>query len=111
MNWTDILTTIISGAVAVIVAHIARRQRADERERKARQAEIDERDTLREEGVALQLEMTQAELKLSKVTAKAVLNQETNGDVEEAMQWLRSAEKKYADYTRRLQAAMTKQKG
>jgi hypothetical protein len=46
--------------------------------------------------------MTQAILKLSKVTARAVRNQTLNGDVEEAEHWVHEVEIKFADYMRRM---------
>lgn len=89
-----VLSTAISAAGAIGVAYIGVHQRKDRKNN-------DKCEALRSEGALLQLEMTQAELKLSKVTAKAVLNQKTNGDVEEAMNWVKEVEIKFADYMRR----------
>jgi hypothetical protein len=90
------LGTIISAITAIGVAvlgYYLQRQ----------SVRTDKREELKAEGALIQLEMTQAELKLSKVTAKAVMNQKLNGDVEEAMNWVRDVEIKYADYLRRVQ--------
>ena len=57
---------------------------------------------LRNEGTLIQMEMSQASLKLAHVTAKAVTNQETNGDVKEAMDWAKAVEIKYNQYLRRI---------
>jgi uncharacterized protein HemX len=92
---TAVLSTIISTVGAIGVAIVGWQQ-------KKNQKHNDKCEALRSEGAILQLEMTQAELKLSKVTAKAVMNQQLNGDVEEAMNWVRSVEVKYQDYTRRI---------
>ena len=90
-----VLSTIISTVGAIGVAVVGWQQ-------KVNQKHNDKCEELRAEGAILQLEMTQAELKLSKVTAKAVMNQKLNGDVEDAMRWVQSVEIKYQDYTRRM---------
>ena len=90
-----VLSTIISTMGAIGIAIVGVQQRKNHRRH-------DACESLRAEGAILQLEMTQAELKLSKVTAKAVMNQKLNGDVEDAMRWVQSVEIKYQDYTRRM---------
>ena len=90
-----VISTVISSMSAIGIAIVGVQQ-------KRNQKRNDACELLRTEGSILQLEMTQAELKLSKVTAKAVMNQKLNGDVEEAMKWVRSVELKYQDYTRRM---------
>lgn len=92
---TSIITTIISGITAILVAYIGVSQ-------KRNQVKSDKYEALRTEGALIQMEMIQAELKLSKVTAKAVLNLKCNGDIEDAMDWAREVEVKYADYVRRV---------
>lgn len=96
-----VVSTIISTAGAIGVAIIGYHQRRNNAANTKRQSELDAREELRSEGCMLQMEMLQAQLKLGKVTAKAVLNQKTNGDVEEAMHWAHDVEIKYADYLRR----------
>ena len=90
-----VLSTIISTVGAVGIAIVGWQQ-------KKNQKHYDKCEELRAEGAILQLEMTQAELKLSKVTARAVMNQKLNGDVEDAMRWVQAVEIKYQEYTRRM---------
>ena len=89
------LSTIISAVTAIgvaILGYYIQRQ----------SVRTDKREAFKTEGALLQLEMIQAELKLSKVTAKAVRNQKLNGDVEDAEHWVKTVEIKYADYLRRI---------
>lgn len=95
MEYTSILSTVISSAGALGVAYIGVHQR------KERQS-----NELRNEGALIQMEMSQASLKLGQVTAKAVTNQKTNGDVEEAMDWAKKVEIKYNEYLRRISQAV-----
>lgn len=90
-----ILPTLISAIGAVGVAYVGVIQ-------KRTNAKNEKREVLRAEGVLIQLEMIQAVLKLSKVTARAVRQQKLNGDVEEAEEWVHRVEIKYADYMRRV---------
>jgi hypothetical protein len=90
-----IISTIISTVGAVGIAVVGWQQ-------KKNQKRNDKCEELRAERALIQLEMMQAELKLSKVTAKAVMNRELNGDVEEAVKWVRKVEIKYEDYMRRI---------
>ena len=94
-----IISTIISTVGAVGIAVVGWQQ-------KRNQKRNDKCEELRAEGALIQLEMMQAELKLSKVTAKAVMNQELNGDVEDAVKWVRKVEIKYEDYVRRISQAV-----
>jgi len=94
-----VISAVISGVTAIIVSYVGVTQ-------KQIQKRNDEQEVLKAEGALIQLEMIQAELKLSKVTAKAVLNQKCNGDVEEAMNWTKKVEIKYADYMRRVSQAV-----
>ena len=95
-NSLDVVTLVPCFTVCVStlgtlgVAYIANRQR---QEKKANE--------IRNEREMIQMEMTQASLKLAMVTAKAVTNQKTNGDVEEAMQWAKDVEVKYCKFMRR----------
>ncbi len=94
-----VISAVISGVTAIIVSYVGITQ-------KQIQKRNDEQEALKAEGALIQLEMIQAELKLSKVTAKAVLNQKCNGDVEEAMDWTKNVEIKYTDYMRRVSQAV-----
>ena len=95
MDYTGVVTAIISSMGAIGVAYISVQQRKD-REHNAKC------ESLKAEGALLQLEMIQAVLKLSKVTAKAVRNKTLNGDVEDAEKWVHNVEIKFADYMRRI---------
>ena len=90
-----IISTAISTVGAIGVAYVGFHQARNQKRN-------DKCEALRQEGALLQLEMTQAVLKLSKVTAKAVRNQKLNGDVEEAENWVHTVEIKFADYMRRV---------
>jgi hypothetical protein len=94
-SFAAIISAFISTAGALGVAWIGLHQRMD-------RIINDQREALRREGELIQLEMTQAGLKLSKVTAKAVMQQKLNGDVEEAWKWVHEVEIKYADFLRRI---------
>jgi adenylosuccinate synthase len=91
VEYLGIFTTLISTAGAIGVAYIGAHQRRDKKI-----------NDLRHEGNLIQLEMLQANLNLSQVTAKAVLNQGCNGDVGEAMGWAKEVNIKYNEYLRRL---------
>jgi hypothetical protein len=95
LDYGSIIQTTITTIGAIGVAYISIQQRRD-REHNAKC------ESLRAEGALLQLEMIQAVLKLSKVTAKAVRNQTLNGDVEDAERWVHTVEIKFADYMRRI---------
>lgn len=102
----SIVAAGISTIGAIGVAVIGRLQYRDSRKQAERTKEIDRRDALRHEGSLIQMEMSQASLKLAQVTAKAVTNQKTNGDVEEAMDWAQNVEIKYNQYLRRISQAV-----
>ena len=92
---TGIISAVISALGAIGVAYVGMHQRREK-------TVNDKREAMKSEGALIQMEMTQAGLKLSKVTAKAVMEQKLNGDVEEAWEWVKRVEVKYADYMRRM---------
>ena len=94
-----IVSTVVSSIGAIGVAYVGMHQRKEK-------TVNDKREALKSEGALIQMEMTQAGLKLSKVTAKAVMEQRLNGDVEEAWEWVKRVEIKYADYVRRMAQAV-----
>ena len=98
---TGVLSAVISAIGAIGVAVVGIFQYKAKKASEQRKQEIDERDALRHEGALIQMEMSQASLKLAQVTAKAVTNQKTNGDVEEAMNWAKKVEIKLNEYLRR----------
>jgi adenylosuccinate synthase len=91
MGYLSIFTTLISTAGAIGVAYIGAHQRKDKKI-----------NDLRQEGNLVQMEMIQANLNLAQVTAKAVMNQEVNGDLEEALDWAKKVNIKYSEYLRRV---------
>jgi hypothetical protein len=97
-----IVTAIVPAATVIGVALIGLVQYREKVLNEQRKHEIDRREDLRTEGYLIQLEMSQASLKLSKVTAKAVMYQRLNGDVEDAWEWVQAVEVKYDDYLRRI---------
>lgn len=96
-----IITAGISAIGAIGVAIVGVRQHQTKQEADRRKIEDDEREALRQEGALIQMEMGQANMKLAKVTAKAVLGGKPNGDVKDAMDWVQRVEDKFADYMRR----------
>ena len=95
LDFNIIIPSLISTAGAVGIAYVGVVQ-------KRTNIKNEKREALKAEGSLIQLEMIQAVLKLSKVTAKAVRQQKLNGDVEEAEEWVHRVEIKYAEYMRRV---------
>lgn len=94
MELSGIISTAIStlGAIGIAVVgfHQAKNQKRN-----------DKCEELRAEGTLLQMELSHANLQLSKVTAKAVRNQKLNGDVEDAEKKVKDAEEKYVKHMQR----------
>ena len=101
MDLTSIAATAISTMGTIGVAIIGYYQYQARITAARHKEESDKQEDLRCEGQLIQLEMLQASIKLSKVTAKAVLGGTPNGEVEEAAQWVQRVEIKFADYMRR----------
>ena len=91
MDISNIIVAVISTIGTLGVAIIGVRQH---KEQKAA--------GLRHEGSLIQLEMTQASLNLAQCTAKAVMGQEVNGDMKEAMDWAKKIYIKYNNYSRQV---------
>lgn len=94
---TEIFCAVIAGAFAVLVAFIEARCSRDRKR-------TEKRADRRAEENRLAMELMSANCKLSLITAKAVLNQKVNGDVEEAFGAVRDAQGKYDSYITRLAA-------
>jgi hypothetical protein len=94
---TEIICAIIAALATIVVAVLEVRNR---RER----GKAEERYAIRSEESRLSMELMSAQCKLSLVTAKAVLNMKTNGDVEEAFEAVKEAQTKYDEYIRKLAA-------
>ena len=103
----SIIAAVISTAGFVGVSWVGSNQYKERVANEKRKCEIDKRDALKQEGILIQMEMTQAALKLSTVNAKAVMQQKLNGDIEDAMIWVREVTIKYNDYLRRLSISKT----
>lgn len=94
--------TIFEGFIALGVAFIGWRQGQDKRYNQERQAVLDRREELRVEGELIQLEMLQAAIKLSKVSARAIKGSNLNGDVDKALNWAEEVEDRQGGYLRKL---------
>lgn len=91
MDISSIIVAIISTAGSIGVAIIGIRQHYEHKN-----------TTLREEGSLIQLEMAQASLNLAQCTAKAVIGQEVNGDMKDAMDWAKKVNVRFNEYSRRI---------
>lgn len=96
-----VLQTIITGAVAIGVAKITVNQYREKTESEEREAKKEKQESLRHEGVLLQMKMTDASLNLGLITAKTVQNKKTNGDVEEAIDKAEEIRDKLNDFLQR----------
>lgn len=96
---------IISGAVLIMVAVIETRASKERKNTQAEKAKAEEREALRAKESQLAMQMQEASLKLSKVTAKKVMNLQTNGDVKEAFD---AAEKAGLEYMEFIEAVAAK---
>ena len=85
---TDIITAAVTGIFAVIVCLVEVRTARD-RKRTEKRAEVRARES------RLSMKMQDANTKLAVVTAKAVMKQHTNGDVEEAFHAAEEAQEAY----------------
>lgn len=101
----DIIQAISVVFVAIIglIAEKDRRTRKKEREEynsyiEKQQEEAKEREALAEQRLKLFMQMENAGLKLAIVTAKKLMNQKTNGDVEEAFNAAQEAKAAYGDF-------------
>lgn len=88
---STIISTMGAIGIAIVGYHQAKNQKRNDR-----------CEALRQEGALLQLEMIQAAVKLSKVTARAVKGHDTNGDMDKALEWAEKVEIGHADYMRRV---------
>jgi len=93
----EIVCSILAGAFAVLVAVVETRSKRDRQK-------SEERAIRRTEESRLSMELISANCKLSMVTAKKVLSQKTNGDVEEAFEAAKVAQENYSSYLMKLAA-------
>ena len=89
---------LISGGAIIIVAIIEALAHKDRIQNKKMMEEREKHEKLRRQEALLQLEMESANIKLTKIIAKKVQNQETNGDVEEAYKAVHDAQMKYYQF-------------
>lgn len=94
---TEIICTFITAAASIIVAiltiHI---KRSDDR--------AERRAALRERESLLNLRLTSAAVRLSIVSANALMDYKNNGNVEEAYQSAREAEEEYQKFLQEVTA-------
>ena len=91
MEWTSIITALISAASAIIVAVVANKYR--------KQSEANDKQVNRRKKESmLNLQMVEATLELSSVTAEAVTNGHLNGNVESAKAKAAQARQAYSDF-------------
>lgn len=89
---------IISGAVLVMVAVIETRATRERKNTQVEKERAAEREALRAKESKLAMQMQEASLKLSMVTAKKVMNLQTNGDVKEAFDAAEKAGSEYMEF-------------
>lgn len=89
---------IISGVVLIIVAIIEAKACRDRKNQKEEKERMERRAARRAEENRLSIQMENANLQLSMITAKKVMNQETNGDVDEALVAAKKAAEAYESF-------------
>lgn len=94
----DIIQAISVIAVAIIGWLAERERKANRKERE----EMENRAKVRAEEERLSMTMQNANLKLSTVIAKKVMNQHTNGDVEEAFEAATNAAAEYSGFINKI---------
>ena len=95
MEWTQIITALISAASAVIVALVARQYKKDSDENN-KKAERRKTESL------LSMKMIEASLELALVEAEAMTNGHLNGNVEEAKHKAKEAKQEYETYAKKI---------
>ena len=96
----EIISIVLSSLTMIIVAIINTRATQDRKVTEERNRKADELASKREKESRLSMQMMDATLQLSVVTANAVLGGHNNGNVERAKQ---AAEKAQAEYLQFLQ--------
>ena len=94
---TALLSSLLSAAAVIIVAVIETRNSKSRKRTEARAAR-------RAEESRLSMELMSATCKLATVTAKAVTEHKTNGDVEEALEAAGQARQEYEEFKTQLAA-------
>lgn len=89
----EIITAVIAGISAIIVAVIEKRASKDRKR-------AEKRALVREKESRLSMELMAANCKLSVVTARAVNGMHNNGNVEEAMEAASKAQDEYERFLR-----------
>lgn len=93
----ELFCAALTGVFTVLVAVIETRNTRDRKQTESRAER-------RAEESRLSMELMSANCRLSLVTAKKVMGQKTNGDVEEAFEAVSTAQTNYDGYIRRLAA-------
>lgn len=92
----DILQILTPVLVAIIGIFQYQGREADKRAQERQEA----RDHLRQKGCLLQLKLTDVTKDLSMITAKKMMEQKTNGEVERAFEKMAEVEAEYDAYLR-----------
>lgn len=95
MEWTQIVTALISAASAIIVGYLARKYQKDSDENN-KKAERRKKESL------LSMKMLEASLELALVEAEAMTNGHLNGNVEQAKQKAQEAKSEYEAYAKQV---------
>lgn len=89
----DVLTSVISGVTAILVAWITASQYKDKRERERRHKITDEREALKEQRDLLSLEYMDATAKAAIACSRAIIDHTLNGELKAATDKLKEAGK------------------
>lgn len=92
---------VIAGLAAVLVAIIEAAAAWDRRQVRRERERAERRATRRAEESRLSMDLMAANCALALVTAKKLTGMHTNGDVEEAMEAAKEAQKQYTDFLQR----------
>ena len=101
VDWTMILTGVISSITTILVAVITFRQVRYEKRVALRDAREEKLRELREERDRLQINMVATTMALALISAKKLCNHETNGEVEKAIKDAADAQLAYKKFCER----------
>lgn len=94
----EILSIIISSLTMVLVAYINYRANVDRKKADERAKKDEEREKLRERENRLSMQMVDADMQLSIVSANALTNGHNNGNVEAARKAAEEARRAYQQF-------------
>lgn len=96
----DMLQTLAAPIAAIVVAIIEWRAALDRKVAKEAQKIADQRQTIRDEEMALLLDIMYANMQLSQITARALTGGKNNGNVETAEKAAATAVEKFNKFSR-----------